>query len=627
MKDEAESLISRLSLLALSALRDVWPIWLAVVFLTTLPYVAAALRTPTGYVFTGVLTAYDDTFSYFAWMRQSADGHLLMCDPYTSEPQQCEFFLPLWNMLGFFSRVTHVPIALAFHLARVLAALGLLIVARAVAGGILKSRRRVRYSLWLYALSGGLGWVVYAFKNGGDLFGSGQAAGSADLNLPEAIAFRSMFSQVHFVVGTTLVCGAIALFFSAMVEKKTARALKAGMLVSLLAVVHPYMVVVVCGVAGVALLGFRWLNDRSEQLRINTLSDPPFRSLRSSRFFASLRGEFPSQRRKEPRRAQRAQKNKTVFVAAAFAAGAIPGVGYLIHLNRSNEVLREWLRITDTFSPPPLEYVLGFGIVGALAVVGFRLMWGRREPYGRLLLTWAVVQAALLYAPVSYQRRFVEGLQLPLAIAASVGLFWIARRAFKGRFAMRNRKVFMAGALAFASLTNVGFVVGQMVARGTGSGSTDPRRYLRADFIAAMNWLKDYSEPDAVLFSSYLTGNVAPSMTGLRVFLGHYAQTLHSDEKGAQVTAFYTNVMAEQTARELFAEHRVRYVIYGQFEREISGSFAPPNWLTLAYRTGQVEVFEVVDARATRSPIQTQPDSQERWLTTRRREHLRQDHR
>ena len=601
MKDEAESLVSRLSILALSALRDVWPIWLAVVFLTTLPYVAAAVRTPTGYVFTGVLTAYDDTFSYFAWMRQSADGHLLMCDPYTSEPQQCEFFLPLWNLLGFIVRITHLPVALTFHAARLLAALGLLLVAKGVACSIMKSRTRVRYSLWLYVMSGGLGWLVYAASNRSDLFGSGKASGSADLNLPEAIAFRSVFSQVHFVVGVTLVCGAIALFFSSMVEKKTGRALKAGMLVSLLAVVHPYMVVVVCGVAGVALLGFRWLNDRSEQLRINTLSDPPFRSLRSSRFFASLRGEFPSQRRKEP---QRAQKNKTVFVAAAFGAGATPGVGYLIYLNRSNEVLREWLRITDTFSPPPLEYALGFGIVAMLAVVGFRLMWGRREPYGRLLLIWVLVQASLLYVPVSYQRRFVEGLQLPLAIAASVGLFWIARRAFKGSSATRNRKVFLAGALAFASLTNIGFFVGQMVARGTGSGSTDPRRYLRADLIAAMNWLKDNSEPDAVLFSSYLTGNVAPSMTGLRVFLGHYAQTLHSDEKGIQVTAFYTNAMTEQTARKLFAEHRVRYVMYGQFEREISSSFAPPNWLTLAYRAGEVEVFEVVDARAIRSPIQ-----------------------
>src|SRR6266852_5490211 len=143
MKDEEESFISRLSVFVLSVLRDVWLVWLALAVLTTLPYVAAALRTPTGYMFSGVLTAYDDTFTYFAWMRQSADGHLLMCDLFTSEPQPCEFFL----------------------------------------------------SLWLYAMSGGLGWLVFALKTRGNLFVATAASGSVDLNLPEAFAFRSVFSQ------------------------------------------------------------------------------------------------------------------------------------------------------------------------------------------------------------------------------------------------------------------------------------------------------------------------------------------------------------------------------------------------------------------------------------------------
>jgi hypothetical protein len=259
------------------------------------------------------------------------------------------------------------------------------------------------------------------------------------------------------------------------------------------------------------------------------------------------------------------------------------------------------LRVTDTFSPPAWEYALGFGIVGALAAVGFCLMWNRRAPFGRLLLIWALVQAALLYAPVSFQRRFVEGLQLPLSIAASVALVWIARRAFKGHAAAR-RKVFLFFAIAFASLTNFGFVIGQMVALGAGSGSTDPRRYLQADLVAAFDWLRANSERDAVLFSSYLTGNVAPSMTGLRVFLGHYAQTLHSDSKGAQVTAFYTGALTDEAARKLFAAHRVRYVVYGQFEREISSGFAPPNWLTLAYRNSDVEIFEVNKAGGSGPP-------------------------
>jgi hypothetical protein len=545
-------LISRESVCLSESLRDVWLVWLVLATVTTAPYVAAALRTPKGYVFTGVLTAYDDTFTYFAWTRQSADGRLLMCDLFTSEPQACEFFLPLWNVLGLVARVTHAPIALIFHAARILGALLLLLVAQAVARTVMKSRTRVRYSLWLYAMSGGFGWLVYALKSRSTLLAAGVASGSVDLNMPEAIAFRSVFAQVHFAVGVTLLCWAIKLVFDAAVAKKSSRAFAAGALVSLLAVVHPYMVVVALSVAGVTLLTRTWLIERTKITKADLFL--------------------------------------TVRLGGAIGATALPGLAYLVYVNRSSEVLREWLRVTDTLSPAPWEYALGFGVVLVLAAVGFCLTWS--APYGRLLLVWSLVQAALLYAPFSFQRRFVEGLQLPLSIAASVAVFWIADRKFQ-RAALPYRGVFLAGIIAFASITNVGFIAGQFLAQRSASESIDSRRYVSADLIAAFNWLSERSEPDAVVFSSYLTGSLAPSMTGLRVFLGHYGQTINSDEKGAQVTAFYTGAISDETARQLFREHRVRYVVYGEFERAVSNSFVPPPWLTLAYRAGGVEVFEV----------------------------------
>jgi hypothetical protein len=288
-----------------------------------------------------------------------------------------------------------------------------------------------------------------------------------------------------------------------------------------------------------------------------------------------------------------------VRLGGAICATALPGLAYLVYVNRSSDVLREWLRITDTLSPPPWEYVLGFGVVLLLAAVGFCLTWTESAPYGRLLLVWAIVQAALLYAPFSFQRRFVEGLQLPLCIAASVAVFWIADRGFQ-RAALPYRRVFLGGIIALASITNAGFIAGQFLRQRSALVSIDPRRYVSADLAAAFNWLSEGSEPDAVVFSSYLTGNLAPSMTGLRVFLGHYGQTMNSDEKGGQVTAFYTGVMNDETARRLFREHRIRYVIYGQFERAISESFVPPSWLKLAYSIGDVEILEVLEERESR---------------------------
>src|SRR5262245_18059178 len=263
-----ESFFSRFRSSTLSSLRDVWPVWLTLSLLTTLPYVIARLHTPGGHIFSGVLSAYDDTFTYLAWIRQSADGHLRMCDLFTSEPQTCEFFLPLWSALGLITRVTGAPLPLSFHIGRVLAGLVLLLVARAVVLEVIKLRERVVFTLWLYAMSVGLGWIVVALT----LPASSEAAtGSADLNLPEAFAFRSVFAQVHFAAGAALVFGSVKLFNGALVERRLSRALWAGACVSILAVVHPYMLVVVFAINSVSLIAWSWLSRETIRIDVGRL--------------------------------------------------------------------------------------------------------------------------------------------------------------------------------------------------------------------------------------------------------------------------------------------------------------------------------------------------------------------
>jgi hypothetical protein len=356
---------------------------------------------------------------------------------------------------------------------------------------------------------------------------------------------------VHFAIGVVLVGFALKLFFDALVGDATLRAVISGGLVSLLAVVHPYMVVVVSGVALVAAISVPLLGGRGNWI---------------ARYSSGARA------------------------LAGFGMAAVPGAAYLLYLRRSNNVMQEWVRVTDTLSPAPWEYLLGFGIVAVLGSFGFVKIWRGRSIYGKMLLIWAVIQFALLYVPLTIQRRLVEGLQLPLAIAASVAVFAITRT-FRHIKAFRYRKAVLVGIIVFASLTNLGFVVGQLIDRGPRPG--DAWRYMPADLNSAFDWLQSNAPRDSVMFSSYVTGNMAPSRTGLRVFFGHYAQTIQSDQKAEQVTAFYSNAMSEDAKRRLFDAHRVSYVIYGPFERRISREFVPPPWLTLVHRAGEVDLFEV----------------------------------
>ncbi|HMG35129.1 MAG TPA: hypothetical protein VKM94_14410 [Blastocatellia bacterium] len=529
--------------------RDVLPVWAVLMAATCLPYLIAALRTPAGYRFTGVLTAYDDTFTYFAWMRQAADGRLLMCDLYTTEPQSCEFLLPLWIALGWVVRVFHLPIILVFHLARAASTLVMLAVTRGVVAIAMRSRRRIRLSLWLFAFSGGIGWLIYLLNSGGDLFNTRAMSGSADLNLPEAIAFRSAFSQVHFALGITLVAGSLRLLCLSLYNQSLKQAAIAGVLVTLLAVIHPYLVLVVGVVAALWLLCWPLLTQ-------NGTARPYVLSISSG---------------------------------AAVLAGSLPGLAYLIYLNRTNQVLREWLKITDTLSPPPQEYVLGFGLVGALSVAGFVLLANRRKEAAWFLILWSVSQAAMLYAPVNFQRRFVEALQVPLVIAAAVAISWLTAALRRKRIL---RRIAIIGIVLTASLTNLGFVAGQILARGSATGASDPRRYIQIEIADSLNWIRANSDPGDTILCSYLTGNLLPGLIGRHVFLGHYGQTMHSREKGEQINRFYSGQASEAEVETLFEVNRVRYVIAGPFE-DASEAATARSSMTLVHTVGNVRVYAV----------------------------------
>jgi hypothetical protein len=534
-----------------SVLKDVFPVWLALAVLTSLPYLLALERTPAGHRFSGVLTAYDDTFTYFAWIRQAAAGRLLMCDLYTSEPQSCVFFLPLWSFLGFIVRLTGLPIPVVFHVARLLSALLLLWVARIVASGAFKSRGRMRWTLWLYAFSGGLGWVVYLVNKDAGLFDSIGVSGSADLNLPEAFAFRSAFAQVHFTLGAAMVCGALYLFFRGLRDHQTSPAAWAGVLVALLAVVHPYLVVVVAVVGGVMLVAWPWLARQS-----------------------NLRSAYAS----------------TIAPMALFGICCAPGIAYLFYLNRSNKVLQEWLRITNTLSPSPAVYLLGFGLVGGLAILGAPRMLKDHRASARAMVLWMLTQTLLLYAPVNFQRRLVEGLQLPLTLAASVMVSYFLS-SLRHRRGLRRAILILI--LFVASATNVALLVGQSIARGPATGATDPRRYLPDSLDQSLEWLRLNGEPESVVMCSYLTGNLLPGETGLTVFLGHYGQTVHSGQKRDLVNRFFAGEMTDLEAREVSARNGIKYVLYGPFERRSSGAFKGYSFMRPLEAFGDVEIYAV----------------------------------
>jgi hypothetical protein len=86
----------------------------------------------------------------------------------------------------------------------------------------------------------------------------------------------------------------------------------------------------------------------------------------------------------------------------------------------TNPVFRAWDVQAVTPSPPLPHYLVAYGPMLLLAAL---YAWKRPQEQSRFLLLWAWIATVclLLYAPLNPQRRFVQGVHVPLSILTTLG--------------------------------------------------------------------------------------------------------------------------------------------------------------------------------------------------------------
>jgi uncharacterized membrane protein len=217
------------------------------------------------------------------------------------------------------------------------------------------------------------------------------------------------------------------------------------------------------------------------------------------------------------------------------------------------------------------------------------------------LWIWTISAALLLYAPINPQRRFVQGLQVPLTILATVGLFeivlpWVRRTKIFMRVAGHPRysadgleKLILMGLISFMAISNL-YVLGSV---SFTTSIQQPFPFFRSvDEVEAVKWLRENGAQDAIVFGGYETGNYIASHAGNPVWLGHWAETVDWSKKYDIAEQFYSNDRDDAWRRNLLDRYNVNYVWYGDLERQL-GDFEPAhvNYLVPVYQVRDVTIF------------------------------------
>ncbi len=342
---------------------------------------------------------------------------------------------------------------------------------------------------------------------------SGRVVNTADVFAPEAVTFASFLSFPHFLAGTLLLTVALGMLWRALLSGSMRLAAGAGLLGALLALVHPFDMAVAWAVPIGCCLALR--------------------------------------------------RRQAWVCLGVFVALSAPGMAYVLWAARADPVWQALSR--EVLVPPgPFWYVGGYGLLLAYAAAGALADARRRDASRMLPLIWWGVVTLLLYLPWHRQRgRTIEGLHVPLCVLAAYGV-----TVLEARFGSARRRVGLAWVLA--GLTMAGSVVTVAWACGTYRAHRAPF-YQPTGLVQVGAWLRANAPVATPVFATEISGNYLPAASGVRVFLGHYHQTVEYRQKQRLVDAFYSQAMPDAERRRLLARHGIRYVVYGPYESALGG--------------------------------------------------------
>jgi len=264
---------------------------------------------------------------------------------------------------------------------------------------------------------------------------------------------------------------------------------------------------------------------------------------------------------------------------------------YNAYVFSTNPIFKAWSEQNLILSPAPVHYLLSFGPLLALALVGAAGEWRAASARSRLLIGWCAVVPLLVYVPFNLERRMALGVQVPLALLAGLGLWrWLGGLdgARSGRPGIGWR-IAATGLVVLLSLSNLTILAGVSLEVSRRA----PPIFQPGWLVNAADWLGAHAGADQVVLASRPSGNALPTRMGARVFLGHASETAYSEAKQVMVTRFF-GPGDESFRRQLLRDYGISYVFCGPDELAL-GDFCPADrtYLRLVYETGPASIYQV----------------------------------
>lgn len=512
---------------------------LFVILLTTAPYIAGFLSQGPNWRFTGLVFGVDDGISYLAKMRAGTSGEWLFHSPYAAKQGGGSVtYLPYIYLgkLAVFPGSKYLQLVILFHLFRIVGTVAVIFATYDFIELFIEKEYWKRAALILINIGGGLGWLVLVF-NTADWFGYAPL----DFVSPEGFGFLSILGVPHLTFARALLLISLKNFLTERSGVLT------GGLWLLLSIFQPIYVFVAWIVSGVYIF-------------IIVLRDFFIGKKEFWREFQSIYEHFAG-----------------YLIPVAISA---PLVGYLTYQFFHDEYLIAW-RFQNIISSPSLpHYFFMYGWLIPFLIAGTKRISREYPDKSWLLIGWMGVTPILVHLPLKIQRRLAEGIWVVISI--------IAVKAFSSRYHPLDRRWSYAGLLAFP--TSVILLSGAFqTAISPGFPVFRPARE-----VAMFQYVETNLPDNAVILSSYETGNALPAWAPVHVVLGHRIETVPIKQVVDDVERVFQNDTSPQLRKTIIAEYGTDYIYWGPHEKTL-GEWDPGrgHGYELLYRDGAYKLYQV----------------------------------
>lgn len=544
--------------------RWLFTIIVIVLVLTTVPIIFGYKYTRNEEYYTGVrFLALADYMVYYSLLEQVQQGDWLFANLYTSEHEAGRTFNIFWLGAGLFKKALHLSSVTTLAILRFVLTPVLIISLYLFLRHYVRRLQRRRIIFLIMIFSSGLGvWFSGALRR--SLYvQEGYVHWPMDLWVAEVNTFLTLMHSPHFIASLTLFLWVLFLFLRAQETDHYKYSFISGMLALILFQFHPYHAPTVYSVMGLFLVLQSILEKKLSWCKIKHGLIVVGISLPSVIYYVWL-----------------------IFFDPYFASKA----------QQNLQLMTVWWMT-----------LISYGFILPLAVVGVVMLVQRqkyRETKFLFLFAWFLAQGILIHLPIHFQRRLVEGWQIPMTILAGLGLFyllaWLKSKFGKYyfyRIILRNHYLFIFIFVFFFSFSNVFNTVTDY---SNYLWNHQPPFYLTLKKMAAIQWLKDNTPEETVILASSANGLVLPAWSGRTVFLGHGDETAFSNKKREMVLWFFGAASADyevnyQNREEFLHQQGIQYVFWGP-EEAAMGSFRPESekYLELAYENGEAKIFRVI---------------------------------